>query len=77
MNRLIELKFLSFGFFIGFFLKYFVHLLLFGLVLFFLVMLVVIWANIDCCYLSFFLNKKNGLRIMFGGRINFEVILRS
>ena len=54
---------------------------LFDIVFFFFVwfMFIVIWANIYCCYLSFFffLKKKRGLRIMFGGKIDFGVMLCS
>ena len=39
-------------------------------------MFIVIWANIFCYYLNLVFKKK-GLRIMFGGRNNFGVMLHS
>ena len=46
-------------------------------------MFVVIWANIYCCYLSFFIflfffiNFIKGIKdYVWRGRINFEIILR-
>ena len=53
--------------------------MLFDIVFFFVwFMFIVIWANIYCCYLSFFFfRKRKGLRIMFGGRIDFGVMICS